>query len=51
VHRRSAGQANLFDFSAASLTKGAADLRNQSPLGAEPKARWDGEAADRAQSM
>src|SRR5260370_5879877 len=48
VNLRSAWQANLLNFPAASLADRVADLRNQSLLGVVFEARWDGERADRA---
>src|SRR5262245_7606530 len=48
VNLRSAGQANLLNFPAASLSDRVADLPDQFLLGVVFEARWDGERADRA---
>src|SRR5215472_5014009 len=48
VDLRSARQANLFDFPAASLSDGVADLPDQPLLCLELEARWDGKGAYRA---
>src|SRR5262249_36913480 len=48
VNLRSAWQADLLNFPAASLADRVADLPDQSLLGVVFEARWDGERADRA---
>jgi hypothetical protein len=48
VNNRSAGQANLLNFPAASLADRVADLSNRCLLGVVFEARWYGERADRA---
>src|SRR6266516_3264762 len=48
VNLRSAWQANLLDFPAASLADRVADVPDQSLFGVVFEVRWDGERADRA---
>ena len=48
VNLRSAWQANLLNFPAASIADRGADLPDQFLLGVVFEARWDGERADRA---